>query len=139
MLPLNHVSRIFPSGVDSLSAVPLMPKIKVTLSLSEADQALIKKAKGNLSLAAFLTRCTLRHIAQEIHLTHYAPDRHNRNKDCLFRCLENGCVSVEDIESVIWSLSQVEIETYLFEMEQEGRIHRQKAKRGRMWRWDVVK
>lgn len=114
-----------------------MPKLKVTLSVSETDLALIQKAKSNLSLAAFLLRCTLKTIAQEIHLTHYAPDRDQRNKDCLYRCLAAGCVSVEDIESVIWSLSQVEIETYLFEMEQEGRIHRQKAKRGRMWRWDI--
>lgn len=114
-----------------------MPKQKVTLSASDADLALIRKAKGNLSLSAFVLRCTLRTVAQEIHLTHFAPDRHDRNKDCLFRCLVNGCASVEDIESVIWSLSQVEIETYLFEMEQEGRIHRQKAKRGRMWRWDI--
>jgi hypothetical protein len=79
----------------------------------------------------------LKIIATEIQASHYAPDKDARNKDCLFRCLQNGCVSVEDIESVIWSLTQVEIEAYLFEMEQEGRIHRQKAKRGRMWRWDI--
>jgi hypothetical protein len=114
-----------------------MPKQKLTLSVSESDLALIHRARGNQSLAGFALRCMLKTIAQETYLTHYAPDRHERNKDTIFRCLTNGCVSVEDIEAVIFALSQVEIEGYLYEMEQEGRIYRQKAKRGRMWRWDI--
>lgn len=114
-----------------------MPKQKLTLSASESDLALIKHAKGNLSLPAFLLRCTLKNIAQEAQLTPYAPDTDSRNKACLLRCLQNGCASVEDIESVIWSLSQTEIETYLAQMEQEGTVYRQRTKRGRMWRWMV--
>jgi predicted Rossmann fold nucleotide-binding protein DprA/Smf involved in DNA uptake len=115
-----------------------MPSKKLTLSVSEPDWQLIQRARGNLSLSGFLLRCTLKVIAQEIHLTHHAPDRHERNKAAVLRFLEQGCVSVEDIESHAFSLSQTEIETYLFELEQEGRIRRQKAKRGRMWRWDVI-
>lgn len=114
-----------------------MPKQKLTLSASEPDLALIHRARGTQSLAGFLLRCALKTIAQEMYLTHHAPDKDQRNKDVIYRCLVNGCVSVEDIEAAIFSLSQVEIEGYLYEMEQEGRIHRQKAKRGRMWRWDV--
>ena len=112
-------------------------KLKVTLSASEPDLALIKQARGNLSMASFVLHCTLKTIAQEIQAAHYAPDKDERNKASLLKCLTNGCATVEDIEKVIWSLSQVEIESYLFEMEQEGLIHRQIAKRGRMWRWNI--
>jgi hypothetical protein len=44
---------------------------------------------------------------------------------------------VADIGETLYALSDVEIEGYLFELEQEGRIHRLPGKRGQMWRWDV--
>ena len=114
-------------------------KKKLSLSASDRDWELIDKARGNLSLSGFLVRCTLQTVAQQIYLTHHAPDHHERNKKCIERFLKNGCVSVEDIESVAFSLSQTEIEMYLFELEQEGVIQRAKAKRGRMWRWELIK
>lgn len=115
-----------------------MAQQRLTLSLTETDLSLLHKARGNLSLSSFLLRCAFNAIAREIHLTHYAPDRHTRNKACVLRFLQNGCCSVEDIESVAFSLSQTEIEMYLFELEQEGVIRRAKAKRGRMWRWELI-
>lgn len=113
-------------------------KKSLTISLNESDFALIEKARGTLSLAGYLLRCTMKVVAQEIYQTHYAPDHHERNKEVILRFLQNGCVSVEDIESHAFSLSATEIEGYLHELEMEGKIERQKAKRGRMWRWDVI-
>ena len=113
-------------------------KKKLSVSASELDWELLHKARGNLSLSAFLLRCALQHISHNLYLTYSAPDCHERNKTQVLRFLKLGCVSVEDIESVAFSLSQTEIENYLFELEQEGVIARQIAKRGRMWRWEVL-
>ncbi len=114
-----------------------MPIKKLSLSLTETDLALIQRARGNLSMASFLVRCALKVVGQEFQAAHHLPDKDERNKTVILRCLQNGCVGVEDIESAIFCLNQAEIESYLYELEMEGVIHRARAKRGRMWRWEL--